>query len=492
MSQTHTSISRAMTTFVAVRIRAGRSPVHHQGHGLWPKGLRSLPAWLLSVVLTACATYHPKALPATPDLATTPALSVPANRFDIPGLEPHRFSAVNGLGETDVVLLALANNPMIKSARMQAGVARAQLLAAGLLPDPELSVGMGYPTSGPPPLFNAYDLGLSEDIQALVTHNAVTSQARAHQQQVNLQILWKEWQLAQRARELFIKSRAESQLSEILTTARDLNAAHYGRDEAALRQGNVTLATVSADLTALVDAETRLRKLERQRNRTRHALHLLLGLAPEVPLHLTGQSDIRPISASTFKSAVAELPHRRADLLALRAGYESQEQGVRKAILAQFPSMHLGLTAARDTQDVHTIGFGITLTLPVFNRNQGQIAVARATREVLRETYQARLDGAVSDAHRVWSTIQILSGQLHALEQRLPALQRTEAAVERSFREGNVDAGTYISLRTSLLAKRAEAVQLHASMAKARATLVTLLGMPLPPAASPEVNEENG
>ena len=124
-----------------------------------------------------------------------------------------------------------------------------------------------------------------------------------------------------------------------------------------------------------------LRQLQLHDNLTRHELNQLLGLQPDAPLHLVGQSASRPISHDQFQAAVTALPHRRADLLALQAGYQSREQRLREAILAQFPAMSAGVEQGRSAEEgVHSIGFTVNVTLPIFNRNRGQIALQRATR----------------------------------------------------------------------------------------------------------------
>jgi hypothetical protein len=67
----------------------------------------------------------------------------------------------------------------------------------------------------------------------------------------------------------------------------------------------------------------------------------------------------------------------------MKAGYASQDETLRAAILAQVPRIGLGFTRAGDTSNVQTLGFGITLDLPTFDRNQGNIATERATRQKL-------------------------------------------------------------------------------------------------------------
>ena len=92
---------------------------------------RKTTACLLGLMLSGCASYRPHPLPTAPDLARAPGLTVPAQQFWLPGLPPHSISP-EGLDETTVVMLAVFDHPDLKAARLQAGVANAQLLEAGL------------------------------------------------------------------------------------------------------------------------------------------------------------------------------------------------------------------------------------------------------------------------------------------------------------------------------------------------------------------------
>jgi outer membrane protein TolC len=295
-----------------------------------------------ALLISGCATYHSKPLPTAIDLTRVPTLTIPASQFEIAGLKPHAFPT-NGLDETAVITLAVFNNPDLKTARLQAGVAGAQLLEAGLLPDPVVSGGLAQSA-----LHTGYSIGLNEDIQALITRGAAKAAAKSHARQVNLDILWQEWQVAEKAREMFIQSLADDELQRVLASTRDLLSNRYRQDEDALKRNNITADMVSTDLTALAAADTQLRQLQLEINQNRHALDQLLGLKPDVQLHLVGRSASRPMSHGEFQAAVTALPHHRADLLALQAGYQSQEQRLREAILAQFPAMSAGVEQARD------------------------------------------------------------------------------------------------------------------------------------------------
>lgn len=433
---------------------------------IWPVAI--LPGALL---LSGCQLYHAKPLPTAADLLQAPPLTVPAKQFGPPEFKPHP-SPTNGLDEMAVITLAVYNNPDLKSARADDDLADAQVMEAGLLPDPVVSGGLAKST-----MFTGYNIGLSEDIQALITRGAAKASAKAHARQVNLEILWQEWQVIEKARELFIQSIADDELQRVLTDTHDLLADRYHRDEAALEQGNETTMTVSADLSALTDAESNLRQLQLDANQTHHDLNQLLGLQPDVQLHLIGQAVIQPVSQEQFQAAMATLPRRRADLLALQAGYQSQEQLLREAVLAQFPSMSAGVEQARDpAEGIRTIGLTVNVTLPIFNRNQGQIAIQKATREQLYQAYQTRLDQTVSEADQMWQATQIMSAQLQDVEAHLLTLENNLGSTEKDFQQGSMDAASYITVKSNLDSEKAQAIRLRATLKRAQAALQILLG----------------
>ncbi len=427
-------------------------------------------------LLCGCALYHSEPLPTSADLAPLPSLTVPAASFGLPGLRPAPFDPARGLTETNIMTLAVADNPQLKAERLRAGVARAQLLEAGLLPDPQLAGGMSWSA-----VRTGYDAALAEDIQALVTRGAASQAAAAHARQVNLEILWREWQVAERAQELYIEADALDALRGGLAERRALLGTLYRRDEASLERGEMMAADAAADFEARRAAEADWRSFELEDNRARHALDELLGLKPGVRLRLrAGGTMQRPLSAVEYRAALAGLPRRRPDLLALQAGYRSQQQKLRAAILAQFPLLTAGVEKARSAEEgVQTLGFNVNLTLPVFDRNRGAIAIGRATRAHLRQSYQAELDEAESQADQIRGAAQIMRGQLGMLEARLGSLGRTAAAAKASLGRGELGLPAYARVQSNFLAAQAEIIHLRASLEQAQAALGLLLAVPL-------------
>jgi cobalt-zinc-cadmium efflux system outer membrane protein len=443
----------------------------------------SIARWLLMLavlmLLSACATYKPQPLAEGSDLEKqVPRLKIDVQQLPLPVLRSHPFNPENGLDMTEVAILAVINNPELKARRRQADVAQAQLFNARLLPDPQISVSGGYPTSGPSPLSDAYGFGLNYDLMALVLRDVTVATSRAAARQVDLEILWQEWQVVQQARTFFVQSILETRKLTLLRQAQALYAQRYARSFNALEQGNLTLDVAGTDLTALLDANTRVSQMEQKVNKIRHDFVALLGLRPDVELNLTPLREPQPLEQATMREALADLPKRRPDLLALQAGYQSQEAKVRSAVLSQFPSLSIGINEGRDTGDVTSIGLGITLNLPILNRNRGPIAIQRATRAQLGQAYQARLDQAYNEVNLLKTRQDLILQQLAVLREKLPILHGMVEKATLAYEAGNIGSLTYVNMANTLLNKRLEAVDMEQSLWEIRIALDTLLAWP--------------
>src|SRR5581483_1433473 len=209
-------------------------------------------------------------------------------------------------------------------ARDDAGIARAQAFAAGLLPDPQLNFTRDFPFAAGPPTVTAFGLGLSYDVGSLVARSAAESAARSEQQKVDLNVLWQEWQTIGQARLLFVKIVYQQRTLDALERSRDLLALLHARAGAALDRGEVAVGSVTPMLTALQDAARRVAEQSRQLAQSREDLNALLGLPPGTVLKLVDSEEAAHIDEATVRGLLSELPQRRADLMALKAGYGAQ------------------------------------------------------------------------------------------------------------------------------------------------------------------------
>jgi len=431
--------------------------------------------------LTGCATYQPKPLNLEPNLPQSiQHVTVDPRTLPLAELRTHKFDPSDGLDMTEVAMLAVANNPQLRIARDDAGVAHAQAFAAGLLPDPQLNLTRDFPTNGGPGNTSAFGLGLSYDVGALLVHSAVKGAAKGEARKVDLELLWQEWQVVSQARLLFIRVVQQQKQIGLLMEAKALFGQSLDHIRQALRSGNATLDAESADLVALQQVDQQINDTARRINQARHDLNALLGLSPEVKLVLTGSPVPAALDDQKVIAELPELARRRPDLLALRAGYGAQEERVRQAVLAQFPAINIGITRMRDTSNLYSEGFGITISLPIFNRNRGAVAVEKATRQRLYDEFQLRLNTAYSDIHRLLDDQRLLQQQLDSVTRGIVEISRAAQGARAAYNVGDLDELSYVRMAVALVDRRVESTNLEQNLLEQRVALQTLLGGELP------------
>jgi outer membrane protein TolC len=432
---------------------------------------------LAALGLSGCASYSPKPLPERVALSQSAAsINIDPTRLPFRDLSTHVFNPADGLDMDEVAMVAVTNNPQLRQARDDLGVSRAQAFAAGLLPDPQLGVSADHPTNGTTGNTNAFNFNLSYDVNALLLRSSRKNAAEADMRRVNLDLLWQEWQVVSQARLLYTRLTAQAALMTHLHAARELLADRYRRSEQALAAGNVTIDFAGAELTALQNVERQLNELERSRVQDRANLNSLLGLAPDARLTLVGEPVTTTFDVAAMRAGLEQRLNQRPDLQALQAGYRSQEEKFRGAVLAQFPALNVGLTRARDTSGLYTLGFGLSLNLPIFNRNRGNIAIEAASRKRLFDEYQGRLNSAYSEISTALENLPLLQSQLQRTRHGMIELDSVAQRAAAAYQAGNLAAPDYVRLQTALLDKQTEAINLQEALAEQQIALETLLG----------------
>ncbi|MDB5776541.1 MAG: hypothetical protein JWP38_2674 [Herbaspirillum sp.] len=437
---------------------------------------------LTVMMLGACSTYQSMPLndrPATLD--EIPHLTVDVKQLPLPELPAHPFAPSNrGLDITDVAILAVVNNPDLKAARNDVAIAHAQAFSASLLPDPQLAMSADFNRNPDSTSTRGYSIGPSYDFGSLLTHSTLRAAADAESRKTDLTLLWQEWQVVAQARLLFIKLTQGDKLAQLLRQHRDFFAQRYRHHSEALARGLITADTATTAFASLQDIDKQINDLERQNNQSRHDLNALLGLAPGVDVPLYGTAVLPPLDAGGIAEMLSHIAQRRPDLLALQYGYAAQDERYRAAIIAQFPAMTIGLTRTRDTANLSSQGFNVSLSLPVFNRNRGNIAIEKATRQKLYDDYRQRIDVARSDIDRILSTQSIDRRQMAEVDASVRQLESQKQNLLSAFVARSVDELMLSTIDTALLAKQTEQLALQQMALEQRVALQSLLGGELP------------
>ncbi|MDE2029110.1 MAG: TolC family protein [Alphaproteobacteria bacterium] len=420
----------------------------------------------LAFGFSACATYKPLPLEAEPHLAAS--------------LEALQKAPVSRpLSMADVVRLAVQYNPDLKAARAARAIAHAEVVQAGLLPNPQFGGSYGFFISGPA-FADAYNLGLGEDIKALVTRGATRDAAEYNARKVDADLLWQEWQVIGKARLLDVDLAEMQKMRSVLRRSRDLLADRYRRSHAALLRGDMDLSATAPDLAARGDMDKQLGDLDRQIQAKWQEMDALLGLEPDVRFPLNPDIPVLKIDRASADKILPKLLPARPDLAALRWGYQSQEEKTRAAILGQFPALVFGGNYGSDTSEVFSGGPQITLDLPIFNRNQGAIAAQRATRRKLHDEYDNRLNAAEGEAEAMMQARILLWKQFAETKYALQAARRAAAQAQAAFKAGNIDERSYVDLQMVALNQHQRMIDLHRAMLEQQVALATLLGVGMP------------
>lgn len=436
------------------------------------------------MLLSACASYSSRPLPTSASTAAdASALKVDVDRLRVQPLKTIVIDARDGLDPEEVAVLAVLNSPDLRAKRAAAGVSRGQLFAAGLLPDPQVTLSADFPSTAGASV--AWAAAASLEIQALLTRSASLAAARSTARQADLDLLWAEWGTAQQARQLAETAIADEARAVALRRVRDEAAARAAQVRKAFTRGDVTAQTATVDLAVQLDASAQLGVAEHDAAKARRDLNLLLDLKPEVQAPLAPEPAHPAYDDAAIAAAATNLAQRRPDLLALQAGYAAEDANLRKSILMQFPLLNLAGNHASDNSGVVSNGLSGTFALPIFNGGRGQIAIDKATGEQLHAEYQARLDQTEAEVAGARAELAAASAQVLQLEATVP---RMEALADRSgaaYARGDIDSGAYLALRQTALNKSADLDDKRLAVLKAEAALETALFLPPAGARAP-------
>ena len=443
-------------------------------------------AIFLALLLAGCARYKPMPLSSSAvDQSLAPPdsnqIRLSAQSIKHPLLKPVSFDDRQGLTPDQAAILAVLANPSLRAVRDERGLAASQLLQAGILPNPQITFGEQYPYGGAiDGAVTASDIGLSWDVTQLISRDAKVRAAQANAASVDLSIVWQEWQIAQGAKAaVYDVVSLEAQLA----LARDIDqrqAQNLSIIRDAVDHHEKTMLDLTAAQDASLDAHATVLAQERDLQHQRLMLNKTLGVPPDA--HVQLKSDIilpDHLNALPAASILSGLEDRRLDLLALKFGYQNQEQTLRAAVLEQFPKINIGFSRQRDDTNVQSLGFAVTVDLPIFDRNQGAIAVETATRQKLFDEYVERVFEARFDVYSAIDDLAAISGQIAAEQAAIPSQQFMDSYQDALDRR-NIDVLSYYAAISSRAQKQLEILKLKQQLMDNQIALELAAGEYLP------------
>lgn len=335
------------------------------------------------------------------------------------------------LTEDDAVLYALNNNANFKALLINLKLAKADLVNAGLLPNPELLFAFGVSNK---PYRYAIDL----PIEALwlrpirlrnMKHEADAVAHRLTQSGLNLikdvRIIYAQTVLAQE--QLKVAESSYQLRNNIYTLSQKrLEAGDINGKDILLAQNDAAIAKRDWEL-AHYDV-----KIKKQ------SFLNALGIGQKYQDIALAPNLIPPCNINEVDQLVTQSLEQRPDILSAKYSINASKEKIKLSKLNW-----LKFTATADatsgTQSGHTLGPSIRSTIPIANQNQGAISRAEAELEKAEFSLEALKQLALLETKTAHLQYQQSCRDWHVLQETLmPNVQQIVHLTERSYQKGDI------------------------------------------------------
>ncbi len=424
----------------------------------------------------------------------------------------------DGLTLTEAVQVALLNNQDLQASFFRLGMSRADFVQSGLFSNPTLAFSAQFPEGG----------GRS-NIQASLAQNIVDLWqipirqriAQARLNETLLKVSQQAAQLVAETRQAYYFAIGAAQAAAIAEA--NLKLAEELRDSTQARQqaGTVSELDVNLALGTVLAAEVEMHVSRLEAANARRRLATLLGLTLRAEeLSLVDSLPEAPELLLSDESIVSLAIASRLDLQAADNAVAAEERRVAEEYAKIFPDITIGpllernerralpgrdivadtaraslaagqLTAPdiqsraqRDQerrQEIDAIlGPALTMTLPIFDQNQAQIAKARLSYEASIRERNALHRSIVQEARQAIDQATTASRLARFYGATiLPQSQKNLDLSTTSYRAGKTSIITVLDAQRTLLATRRLAISVQQNAASALADLERIVGRPM-------------
>jgi cobalt-zinc-cadmium efflux system outer membrane protein len=452
---------------------------------------RTLLPVLPALLLVACATYQPAPIDpvASAERFTARRLDTAEMRAKVAELLPQSATQPWPPAAWDRAALlaaALSLNPKLAVARAQVEAAVAHEITAGQTPNPQLTLQSEYAHREPHPWL--YGLSLDLLLRSSTRRDLETGLARLETSTARWQLMDSAWA---------VRRALVSALSDWLAATQRM--AHLERLAAAQdrliaqeRQRVAAGEDTSDELLIVSQARIGIEQQQAQaRSEAAAAFAALAATVGVTPTALDGLAfdwadwgSPPPAPTSDMQGLGEQALRARSDLAAAIDDYAAAENRLHQAVVHQYPQFQLSPGYYWD-HGIAKFPFDVGFTMPLFNRSEGEIAEARASREVAGQrmlAVQAEIIGAIAAAERAELVAQ---SSVAAAERGFDAARRQREHAALSLRLGGIAASEDTAAELLVLRSQLEVAQTRAQLQAARNALEDALHAPL---SGPELN----
>jgi outer membrane protein TolC len=398
---------------------------------------------LIILLLASCVHFQPK--PVTVEQAQA---DFETRRLDDPGLKKYLLESLTvkdwppqAWDLKALTLAAFYYHPDLDVARAQWGVAEAGVITAGARPNPTLGLLMGYNSTTPVSEITPWipEVVLDIPIETAGKRGIRIKQARRLSEAARWNILSVAWEVRSRLRQALLDFYEAGQIEALLTAQLAVQEESARLLELQLNVGEASVYDVTQARIALDNS--RLAHLEAASLTAEARAHLAgaLGLPGKALDGITVSFD--NFERINFDIPGPELRRRtvltRADILGALAEYEASQSALQLEVRKQYPDIHLGPGYQLDQTD-NKWTLGISLELPILNRNRGPIAEAEARRRESAARFLALQANVISELEAAVAACQTALQKSQTAEDLLTGLEKQERSARAKYQLGEI------------------------------------------------------
>jgi cobalt-zinc-cadmium efflux system outer membrane protein len=378
----------------------------------------------------------------------------------------------DGLSEDEAVLLALWNNAAFQETMADLGLSRADLIQAGTLPNPTLS--MLIPIGAKP-----LELTARYPLEILWLRPKRVAAAKLDYEKTVQRLVQSGCDLIRDARLAFIDLALANRRLKLAEESVQLGAQIERLAQARLAAGEVSELEAGAAGVDTLQAQEQSARSRHDAGLARERLRHLLGLGPEHWTALINEPAPAPRFEPSIDLLVTNALAARPDLRAAELGLEAAGKRIGLARTEVF-TFAAGVNAKEIGPDF-LAGPAIDLPIPIFNQNQGGVALAKAGFEKAARQYFTVRNRIVLEVREAHTRLRQAQESRQAWRERiLPPLEEAVRQAEKAYGAGDVSFLLVLEHTRKLTDARAKAAAAAADLQRATAELERNIGGRLP------------
>lgn len=432
-------------------------------HRVWLCGAATL------MICAACATTDQAPDRTTIDAAIRARASNGIRLEGAPAMPPDA-SVDDGLTSREAVAIALWNSPSFRATLADLGIARADLVEAGLLRNPVFS--LLFPV-GPKQL----EWTLQFPFETLWQRPRRVAAARLKAQAVGERLVWDALALVAQARTAHADALVADRRLQLTIENADLVRRLADITEARLRAGDISELEARSARSDAARVQVVRRAAEHDRSLARLTLAATIGIdTPADRLRPVPGAGADPFACGTEAEQLEDALASRPDVRAAEIGIEAaaQHAGWERSRVVNLIGMLDGNGEGAEGAEV---GPGIGIDVPLFSRNQGGISRADAEVERAGRNYAAVRAQVAAD-------IRTAAVRVHRSEQAMdawrdeivPSLEVEQRQAESAYRAGEIPLFALLDVSRRLVDGRSRLLDAEADLQRATIALERSIG----------------